>query len=67
MKNRTKGHKKRLEDTTPIYILQDEKINWLKSFSNWLKQWKKHHDAHSAGFLPKETYTHNGYLCSSVY
>ena len=68
VKNTTKGHRKRLENATPIYNLQDEKMNWLKSVSNWLKQWKQHHDAHSSSFLTKETYTHNnGYFCSSVY
>ena len=57
MKSTTKGHRKRLENATPIYNLQDEKNNWLKSVSNWLKQWKQHHDAHSTGFQTKETYT----------
>ena len=51
MKSTTNGHRKPLENATPIYNLQDEKINWLKSFSNWLKQWKQHHDAQSTGFL----------------
>ena len=57
MKSTTNGHKKPLANANPIYNLQDEKINWLKSFSNWLKQRKQHHDVHSTGFLTKETYT----------
>ena len=57
MKRTTKGPRKRLENATPIYNLQDEKINWLKRLSNRLKQLKQHHDAHSMGFLTNETYT----------
>ena len=56
VKNTTKGIHKRLEDAKVISKVEDDRLEWLHQFSQWLKVWNTHKPGKNPGLLTRETF-----------